>query len=343
MTAPNTIELVNVSGKFQEDDIVGFYTDTFHPVARVVSVYNYPNGSQSRLYVGDIISAPNTVGSTTLQNGYFDSNGNYTSTTASGTINNSSTPGSVISLSASGSIGGVGGSYSNAFASGAATNIYASPIVQGYSDFLNNYGVWGDGNNSTSYNGLFAVKFPAAGNYTVTVGSSGSATITANGTTIVTSPTNTPSSTSVATYTSSGAYTTNIGWVATSSGTTQSAIGVSIADANTGTVIFSSTNPQSLGYANLDRNGNQQALTEIVMPGGGSYFQNAFQVRLDPSSASSVSNYYVGSQITIQSKYVYSLNVAASPPVVTPAPSGGGGYDIPWDGGGDGGGAGGGD
>lgn len=330
MSAPNTIELTGVNGTFHEDDVVGFYVNsTFYPIARVVSVYNYPNGTQSRLYVGDIVNAANTVGTTIIQNGLYGADGNYIpeSSTANGSINGASTPGSVMNLSATGSVGGVGGSYANVYNSGAATQVYASPIVQGYSSFLNNYGVWGDSNNSTTYTALFPVKFPAAGNYTIIVGASGTATVTANGSTVATALSNQPANTTTATYTASGAYTANVGWSATSSGTTQSAFGMTIADANTGSVVFSTTNPPNLTYTN--------AGTEVVMPGGGSWFGGATQVRLDPSIASNVANYYVGSQITFESKYVYTLNVAATyvPPAPAPVDSGWDWGGTTWDGG----------
>ena len=157
----------------------------------------------------------------------------------------------------------------------------------------------------------------------------GTATVTANGSTVATALSNQPANTNTTVYTSAGAYTVNVGWSATSSGTTQSGFGMTIADANTGYVIFSTTNPRGLAYTN--------AGTEVVLPGGGSWFVGATQVRLDPSTASNVVNYYVGSSITFESKYVYTLNVAATYVPPPPAPSGGGGgFDWGgsyWDGG----------
>ena len=313
MIAPNTIELTDVSGKFEQDDIVGFYlVNTFYPVARVISVYNYPNGTQSRLYVANIVGAPNTVAATTLQNGKFNSNGNYISgsATATGTIPASN----LINISPSGSISGVGGGYANTLSANAITQFYGTPIIQGYSELLNKYGIWGDATNSTAYSSTIPLKFTTAGTYTITVSSSGSATFYANGTSIGTSLSNTPASSTTFTY-SAAAATVNFGWSATSSGTTESAVAWTISDSN-GNIVFTSVNPP-VQYTN--------AGTEVLMPTGGSWFVGATQVRLDPSISSDVANYYVGSTINITSKYVASYNVSATYVPPAPAPSGGSG------------------
>jgi hypothetical protein len=313
MTAPNTIELTGVTGTFKQDDVVGFYLiSTFYPIARVISVYNYPNGTQARLYVADILGAPGTIGATTLQNAKFDANGNYIvgSATATGTIPVSG----LVTINPSGSISGVGGGYANTLNSNIVTQFYGTPIVQGYSTLLNNYGIWGDATNSTAYNATIPVKFTKAGTYTITVGASGSSTFYANGTSIGTSLSNTPASTTSFTY-SASATTVNFGWAATSSGTTTSAVAWTIAD-SLGNVVFSSITPP-VTYTN--------AGTEVLMPQGGSWFVGATQVRLDPATASNVSNYYVGSTINITSKFVYTYNVSATYVPPAPAPSGGGG------------------
>jgi hypothetical protein len=315
MTAPNTIELVNVSGTFEQDDVVGFtVSNTFYPVARVISVYEYPNGTQVRLYVADIVNAPGSVDSTLLQNAKFNSSGNYItgSSSASGTINGASNPNSIVNLAQSGDVSGVGGGYANVLSGSTTTQFYSTPITQGYSDFLNTYGIWGDPNNSTTYNATFPVNL-VAGTYTVYAAASGSAGITVNGSLIGT--VTTTGKTQVGTYSASGGVV-NIGWNATSSGTTQSAIAVTFVDVN-GNVVFASTNPPNMTYLN--------AGTEVIMPGGGSFFENANYIRLDPATASNVANYYEGTQISITSQYVYTVNVAATYVPPPPAPSGGGG------------------
>ena len=312
MTQPNAIELTGVTGTFKEDDVIGFYvSNTFYPIARVVSVYNYPNGTQVRIYCADITLGINTISATTIQNATYDVNGNYVagSATASGTVSASA----IVNLSQSGSISAAGGGWSNTLNSSATTQFFGTPVINGYSTFLNNYGIWGDGTNGTSYSAVMPVSF-TSGTYTITVGSSGSATVYANGTSIGTSLTNTPASTTTFTYTAPTA-TVNIGWYASSSGTTTSAFAMTIADSS-GNIVFSSITP-SVAKVN--------AGTEIVMPQGGAWFQGATQVRLDPSLASNTANFYVGSKINITSKYIYSLNVASVYVPPPPAPSGGGG------------------
>ena len=85
----NIIELTSVTGTFVEDDVIGYYVSpTFTPTGRVVGVYVYPgtSGTQVRLYVAADQTTTNYAPSGTFQNGYFDTNGNYGSTTATGTI-----------------------------------------------------------------------------------------------------------------------------------------------------------------------------------------------------------------------------------------------------------------
>ena len=317
MTEPNTIELTSVTGKFKQDDIVGFYiSNTFYPVARVIQVYNYPNGTQARLYVADMVGAPNSVGSTTLLNATFNSSGTYLGSTATGTVSASATQ----RVHQSGIISGVGGGYANTLNSNTITQFYGTPIVSGYSTFLNNYGVWGDAVNGTTYNATLPVKFPAAGTYTITVGASGSATFYANGTSIGTSLSSTPASTTTFNYTANNA-TVNFGWTATSSGTTTSALAWTITDSNNN-IIFTSVNPP-VNYTN--------AGTQVLMPYGGAYFTGVTQFRLDPASASNVSNFYVGSKISVTSKLVANSTVSATYIPPAPAPSAGpGSVDQAW-------------
>jgi hypothetical protein len=83
----NVIELTAVSGEFKEDDVVGYYTGgVFTPTARVVGVYKYPGTTSVRLYVA--ADPTTTTYSTTgiLQNGFYNTSGLYTTTTANGTV-----------------------------------------------------------------------------------------------------------------------------------------------------------------------------------------------------------------------------------------------------------------
>jgi hypothetical protein len=297
LTAASTIELTGVSGTFNTGDIVGFYVaNVFYPTARVISSYRYPDTTKIRLYVSDIVGSPNTLGSTTLQNAFYDSNGNYNFTTASGTIS----PTSVISISQSGSISAVGGGWSNTLNSGATTSLVGSPIVQGYSTLLNNYGVWGDALNSTNFTFTYPVTFPAAGTYTIELSASGSATMYANGSSIGTTVTTSAATT---TFTASfSASTIKIGIVATSSGSTTSAVAFTIKNSS-GTIILSSINPPVTHV-------NSGTVENMVL--GGQWFVGATQLRLDPATASNVSDFYVGSTINITSKRVYSWDDDAS-------------------------------
>jgi hypothetical protein len=311
MTSPNTIELTNVSGTFKQDDVVGFYlSNTFYPVARVIQVYNYPNNTKTRLYVADIVGAPNAIGTTTLQNATFNSSGTYVGTTAQGTISGTT----LINVNQSGYISGVGGGYANTLNSNTITQFYGTPIVQSYSTFLNNYGVWGDAVNGTYWSSTIPITFTTAGTYTIAVGTSGNATFYANGTSIGTSYTDATSTTTF-NYTTAAA-TVNFGWVCTSSGTTTSALAWIISD-SLGNIIYTSVNPP-VNYTN--------AGTEVLMPKGGAWFTGATQLRLDPSLASNVSNFYVGSSITITSKLVSNYTVSATYTAPAPAPSAGPGY-----------------
>jgi hypothetical protein len=83
----NIIELTGVTGTFKEGDIVGYFNSpNFVPTARVIGVYNYPGVSTTvRLYVAADQFTTNYRVSGTFQNAFFDSNGNYSTTTASAT------------------------------------------------------------------------------------------------------------------------------------------------------------------------------------------------------------------------------------------------------------------
>ena len=86
----NVIELTGVTGTFSEGDVVGYYTlGAFHATGRVVGVYQKTT-TTVRLYVAaDPYSTTYTTNGT-LQNAFFDTNGAYQSTTASGTLSSTS-------------------------------------------------------------------------------------------------------------------------------------------------------------------------------------------------------------------------------------------------------------
>ena len=313
MTTPNTIELTNVSGTFTEDDIVGFYvaaSGIFYPVSRVISVYKYPNTSNYRLYVASILGAPGTVSTSILQNAFFDSNGAYSSSTASGTVSTNS----LIALSTSGVVSGVGGSYTPV-GSSTPVQLYKTPNNSSYCTFLNQYGVWGDPNNSSSYSASFTVNFPTTGTYTLISSADNSAVIRIDGATVLNASGFT---TTYSTSQSVSAGDHTVSWVATNTGES-AGFALTIQDSN-GNIIFSTTNPPNVTYTGVGQ--------EIVMTGGGAWFTGVTRLKLD-NSASSVANYYVGTKINITSKYVYDIEIAATyVPPPAPAPSGGGGGKI---------------
>jgi hypothetical protein len=82
------MELDNVSGTFNRDDVIGYYTGgVFTGTARVVGVYKYPNtNTRVRLYVAADGQTSTYTTNATIQNGYFNASGVYQSTTASGSL-----------------------------------------------------------------------------------------------------------------------------------------------------------------------------------------------------------------------------------------------------------------
>ena len=301
ITTPNTIELTGVTGTFNEDDIVGFYASSiFYPVARVISLYQYPGTTNYRLYVAKTIGAPATVPTTTLQNAFFDSNGNYTSSTASGTVSGNA----IISLSTSGVVSGVGGTFTTVSAN--TGNLFKAPVNSAYCSFLNQYGVWGDMVSGSSYVAAFSFPTTIAGTYTVTGSVDNSAFVYINGTLNQTINSDGYHATTVSTVTL-GVGTQNVYWIAANSGGA-AAFGLTIADPY-GAIVFSTLNPPSLTYTSV---GN-----EVQVPFGGSWFTGVTQLTLD-NNASNTAGIYVGAAITVTSKYVYQVSVAST---YTPPPS----------------------
>ena len=88
----NIIELTNVSGTFEEGDVIGYYNSpNFTPTGRIVGVWANTKSTTAnvRLYVAADQSSTTYYSSGTFQNAFFDGSGNYSSTTASGTFVNS--------------------------------------------------------------------------------------------------------------------------------------------------------------------------------------------------------------------------------------------------------------
>lgn len=308
ITSPNTIELTNVSGTFKEDDIVGFfYTNKFYPTARVVSIYKYPGQSKVRLYTSNLLGAPSYTPTNIFQNATFDSNGVYNGSTASGTINVATQP-----LKTSGVISGVGGSYT---ANNVANlQIYKVNNSHAWGTFLNQYGVWGNLNHTSSYSASFVYAPQTTGTYTAQCSSTGTATVTANGSTIVTSTS--PTTVSTATFTVSNKNNSTLAWSVTGSTSGTSGFALVIKDPD-GNIVFQSTNPPNLNYDSVAQ--------ELILPKGGAWFTGVTKLKLDQNSAN-IANYYVGTKINITSKFVqeYITQTATYVPP-PPARSGGGG------------------
>jgi len=292
MTTPNTIELTGVSGTFEENDIIGFYySNKFYPIGMIVAIHNYSDTTKQRLYVANIqgyIAAPAGIN---LQNAIFDTNGNYSSTTANGVVT-----GQVLNLHSSGTISGVGDS--------ANTQIYKTMDPNNWGTFLNQYGVWGDvvfdtnGNSTNDYNDSFSVTFPSNDVYTFTTSASGAATVSLNSSPIVTSTS--PTTTSIATASiTSGVSTVSI---AATNSSRSAGVGLIITNSN-GVVVFDSTNPQNAHYSNVG--------SSSTFNGGGTWFTGVTKLKLD-ANASANNDFYVGGQISITASYIQEDEIYAT-------------------------------
>jgi hypothetical protein len=302
MTMPNTIELTGVAGTFNQDDIIGFYESnisTFFPVARVVSVYQYPNSTDVRLYVATMIQVPQTVTTSTLQNAFFDVNGVYQGSSATGTV--TFTNNSFHSLHTSGTVAGIGGTFTSA-TNATATNIFATEVVSNWSSFMNTYGVWGDQNNGSSYSATFPFKPSSNGTYTITWAGadSVSGSISVGGTTVV-SGTLVAETNSSTTVNLTAGVAANVSWSLSNSGSYQwyagPGVALSITDPS-GNIVWNSRTPTGLNYTNG---------SEYQMPGGGSLFVGATQLQL-ASSANTSNGFYTGASISVKSTYTYNYN-----------------------------------
>ena len=321
VTLPNTIELTNVSGSFSVGDVVGFYVSAggvFYPTGRVEGLYVYPGTNNVRLYVSSVTGAVPYSTSTKIQNGFYDANGNYTgnaANTAYGTINTG-----VTSIHSHGVTTGVGGGYT---INGQTYQIYAVKDTSNWSSFMNQYAVWGDLNLSASYSASFVVTPQVAGIYKYVYATTGTTTIAANGSTILSTSTpnyNSQSTPLTFTVTSSqvGSPLT-LSWSVTGGNATPagtSGIALVVTDPN-GNIVFTSTNPPQLSYTN--------STGEAAMPQGGAWFTGVRSLQLDQNATANTQTYYQGAQITITSTYAYSFTTETATYVPPPPPSGGGG------------------
>ena len=302
---PNTIELKDVTGTFGEDDVVGFFfANQFKPTARIAAIYQYPGTNNVRLYVSQVVGAPDYTSTNIVQNAVYDSTGTYTGSTASGTVNDGVTP-----LTTSGQISGVGGSYTPA--GGSALQLYRVIDTNEWSTFLNQYGVWGDINRSATFAASYTTTVPEAGSFTMFCSASCSTVISLDGSPLIT--VNSPTSTSTVALTlTAGSHT--FSWSASGSAGVPNAVGVIVKDAN-GNIVYNSTVPPNVTYDSVAQ--------EIVLPKGGAWFTGVTRFKLD-SKASDITDYYVGSKVSITSKFVYDYTTETAT-YVPPPPGGGGG------------------
>ena len=83
----NIIELSDVVGVFNQNDIIGYYSSgQFIATGIVVGVYDYPNSNNLRLYVAGDGKTTTYNNGITLQNGFFDAAGAYQTSTGQGTL-----------------------------------------------------------------------------------------------------------------------------------------------------------------------------------------------------------------------------------------------------------------
>ncbi len=317
MTSPNTIELVNVGGKFKENDIVGFYAgNRFNPLGRVVGMYNYPNSTSARLYISALLGAQKSTTTNIIQNAVFDSAGQYNaaaSNTAYGFINAAS---SVTPLHTSGVITGVGGKYKPT-GGGAESNIYKIRSANDWGTFLNQYGVWGDLQQSGVFDLTFVVDVEEAGTYTFVISASGTGVLRVGGTSAANNvlvhtagPRTTTSNTK---YLTAGSHIFRV--YATTTAGSPGAVAV-VGKAPDGEIVYQSTSPPASSYDDVAQ--------QIVMPKGGAWFTGVTKLALD-ANASDVNDYYVGAKLAIRSKYCYSYTVQSATYVPPPPPPSRGG------------------
>lgn len=342
ITTPDTVILKNVTGTFQPDDILGFYYDNeFQPVARVLGSYTFGDTtspySKVRLYVNNIPDTPVYSPTQILQNGKFDNGGFYiaNSATASGTLVGADE--NILPSKNSGLIRGIGDFY----VKGSLTPITIFKMTfkngtgtQAWCSFLNKYGIWKDTTDSAtfSYSAIFTPD--VAGNYTFECSSTGtSVSVVANtGSSIYSSGAvkNYQTTTSTVNITSGqvGNWFTiamNVSGSTDANGYPFNGFALTVKDP-TGKLVFDTVTPPEVIYKNLD--GGQEKL-----PGGGQFFTGVNTVYL-AQDASANTDYYVGSQINITSKFVYEVvqgTATYHPPVYVPgtSPDGDNAYTAP--------------
>jgi hypothetical protein len=290
MSGTDVIELTNVSGRFNEDDVIGFISDNqFYPIATVVSVYRYPGTSNVRLnIVGNFHTSYSDISPNVskLQNATFNQNGSYSGTTANGTIRDSN----IVSVHRTGRVSSVGGTFTDADANTVSLQRATNP---NYSNMMNKYGVWFRQNvNSGTIS--FDVDFPTTGNYTINFGVDNNGTIALDGNTLITLTGSTASNYrtvhTVTTSVTSGVHKITIN----ANNVTGPRSFFAMIEDSSKNVIF-----DTVSYIPLPT----QVGAEFSMEGGGKYYTGVTRVTLN-NVASATTDFYNGYAIKVTSTFV---------------------------------------
>jgi predicted small secreted protein len=310
ITQPDIIELTGVSGSFNQDDVIGYKdNNVFYPIATIVSVYNYPGTTNTRLYVvGNFHSKYYTsanLSNPTIQSVIYDASGNIVSYPASGNAQTSN----IITVHKSSQISAVGGNFTDVI--GSSLKYYRISGTT-FGGFVAKYGIWGSPTLSGDLSaGTFNITAPKAGTYYMryAIGFSQQGYIKVNNSYVVGTSSSSPMT---ATYATDLAISLNAGvntisfyqhktdtaqnaWFAIAV-STSSWSGSYWGNYNSGSILFST---DALKATSVPYNSG----TEIQMPGGGLYYVGATQISLN-GIGSSIDNFYNGCKISITATFV---------------------------------------
>jgi len=320
MVSPNTIELNNVRGIFEEDDVIGIYSTTdnkFYPIAVIAYIYQYPSSNNFRLYVtSDFNTNYNdlTKGETInmyLSNAKFDINGNYTSNTAYGEITNSN----IITGVNSGYISGVGSSLINSDGN-AVPGLY-NTATSSYGAFSKQYGSWDKPTTSgLGGSGVFTHEYPltitTAGTYYFATQGDDSIKIYLDSILKISAIDEGQQVHMYSQYLTVGTYTIKVvndnnpdgdGFVACAVST---APWNTIAGTTTGVVVWSTRTPWRGSNPPSTMIGTG---TLSMIPGGGSYYTGATSIIINPLTSNTTN--LLGCTINLQTNRVTEINTAS--------------------------------
>jgi len=292
ITNPDIIELTNVTGTFNEDDIVGYKDSSgnFYPIAIVASVQAYAGTSNVRLYVCSQTFSGFRDYTPTIYNAIFDQNGAYVSSTAYGTAGENHP----ITVNLSGKISAVGGTFTDANTQSLILYRVNSPA---WTDFMNKYGVWSNSTSTNPFDVSFTVNFPTAGTYTFNGMFDNIGKIYVDGTQVVNGTAYKTQYTQTKILTA-GNHTVRLTANNNKGGTqakNPSCAAMTITD-SAGNMIYN-TSQYTETAAPLNSG------TAASMVGGGLYYTGATQIVLS-TVASANNDFYVGCKISVTSTYI---------------------------------------